>query len=460
MRAFIVNEPRSQALRALNYSPAIERIRQAGSSSARPLRSIVREIGPAYGSVFTRLDCHPDHGVELITQGDMFAAEPSGRVIRLDSMLHPERHLVTRGQVLIAGAGTLGENELYGRSILADSRLAGKYVGPHSMSLHFEDPDDDYSLFTYAWLASPTGIQAIRSTSYGTKILGLRKDALSSLPVPIAPKEIVSKVAGLVRSCSEGREAFLRDLRHARGLVEHLPDVQQAHEMCAERRRHSVMREGPFPSLVAWNAASSGGALEHLRTKWKSRLSDVVEDDGIFNGPRFARVECQPPFGVEFMSQRDAMLIRPAPRQIVHPGFEDRLLFAREGTILVGGHGTLGEGEIFGRAVLVHGRYARAAFTQDLLRVVPKPLKAYALYAYLTTIVGFRLMRTTAVGTKILSMREDMLRALPVPDWPTDLEQQVAGLIRSAFHSRDMAERAECEAIRIIEQEVLPLWLG
>jgi len=460
VRTFVVEAPSVGALRALNYAPAVERIRRAGSSSARPLRELVKAFGPAYGTVFTRLDCHPDHGVELITQGDMFAAEPEGRVIRRDSMLHPERHLVTRGQVLIAGAGTLGENELYGRSILADARLAGKYVGPHSMSLHFEDPDDDFSLFTYAWLASPTGIQALRSTSYGTKILGLRKDLLSTIPVPKAPQHLVRRVAELVRACSSGRELFLRDLRAARRLVQTIPEMQVATEMCTERCRRSVCWEGSFPSLCAWNFASSGGALRHLQDRWRGTLGDLVEADGIYNGPRFARVDCRAPHGVEFMSQRDAMLIRPAPRRIVHPGFADRQLFAQEGTILVGGHGTLGEGEIFGRAVLVHGRYARAAFTQDLLRVVPTKTHAAALYAYLTTAVGFRLLRSTAVGTKILSMREDMLRALPVPNWPTDLEGRVSRLIRSAFTARDKAEQAEAEAIRIIEQEVLPAWLA
>src|SRR5690606_33502686 len=81
MRAFVVDEPRIGALRALNYAPAVERIRRAGSSSARPLSDIVKAFGPAYGTVFTRLDCHSDHGIELLSQSDMFAAEPRGRVI-------------------------------------------------------------------------------------------------------------------------------------------------------------------------------------------------------------------------------------------------------------------------------------------------------------------------------------------------------------------------------------------
>jgi hypothetical protein len=460
MRAFVVEEPRVGALRALNYAPAVERIRRAGSSSARPLREIVKAFGPAYGTAFARLACGLEHGVELLSQSDVFAAEPQGRAIRRDSMPHPERHLVEPGQVLVAGVGTLKETELYGRAILADARLVGKYLSQDAMALVFESPNDDFSLFAYAWLASPTGIQVLRSTSYGTKLLRFRKDLLATIPVPAAPANVVARVAALVRRCSVGRERFLRDLREARAVTEAMPDMQAAMAMCGERRRRSVLWDGPFPSIGAWNFASSGGALRYLRDRWPGTLGEVVEPDGIYNGPRFARVDCQAPHGVEFMSQRDAMLIRPAPRRIVHPGFNDRQLFARPGTILVGGHGTLGEGEIFGRAVLVHGRYARAAFTQDLLRVVPKDGRANSLYAYLTTMVGFRLLRSTAVGTKILSMREDMLRALPVPDWPTDVEERVNRLIASAFHARDEAERAESEAIRIIEQEVLPQWLA
>lgn len=460
MRAFVVEEPSVGALRALNYAPAVERIRRAGSNSARPLHELVKTFGPGWRRAFARLPCDPWHGVDFLSQGDAFAAEPQGRPIRVESMADPGRYRVERGQVLLAGTGTLGANELYGRALLADGRLEGKYLSEDAMALVFEDPEDDFSLFAYAWLASPTGMEVLRSTSYGTKLLRFRKDLLASIPVPVAAAPIVSRVAGLVRRCSMGRETFLRDLRAARAITEALPEMQAATEMCADRRRRSILWDGPFPSLGAWNFASAGEVLRRLRDRWAGTLGEVVEADGIYNGPRFARVECQAPHGVEFMSQRDAMLIRPAPRRIVHPGFEERQLFAREGTILIGGHGTLGEGEIFGRAVLVHGRYSRAAFTQDLLRVVPKDGRANSLYAYLTTMVGFRLLRSTAVGTKILSMREDMLRALPVPDWPGDVEARVAGLIASAFQARDEAEIAETEAIRIIEQEVLPQWLA
>jgi hypothetical protein len=460
VKTFLVPEPRTGALRALNYSPAIERIRRAGSSSARPLREVVKEFGPAYGSVFTRLDCRADHGVELITQGDMFDAEPAGRVIRLDSMQQAGRHLVTRGQVLIAGAGTLGENELYGRSIFADDRLAGKYVGPHSMTLHFEKPEDDFSLFTYAWLACPTGVQAIRSTSYGTKILGIRKDLLSTLPVPDAPNSIVKRVASLVRKCSTGREAYSDAIQAARATILMLPGMQEAHEASVQRKRRSVVSKGPFNSICAWNFAAGGGSVRMLAGQWHGRLSDVLQPDGVFNGPRFARVECSHPHGIDFLSQRDVFLVRAIGRRIAQPDISDRLLFVPREALLVGSHGQMTEGSIFGRVELASFAGWRCGVTQDILRVLVKPEIRELAYAFLSTNVGKWLLKSTAVGTSIPSMRIDLLKQLPFPDPSAKQLETVRHQVKTAEAARIAADEAEEEAIRIIEHEVLPQWLA
>jgi len=460
MKVFMVDEPRVGALRALNYSPAVERIRRAGAASARPLRAIVKAFGPAYGAVFTRLDCHRDHGVELITQGDMFAAEPVGRIIRRDSMSQPERHLVTRGQVLIAAAGTLGENELFGRSILADGRLVGKYVGPHSMSLHFEDPDDDFSLFTYAWLATPTGIRAIRSTSYGTKILGLRKDLLSSIPIPEAPRPLVKRVAGLIRRCTLKREEYAQGIQEARRVFEGVPEIGEALAACSVRSHRSLVWSGSLPSICAWNYAAGGGAVRILRERWGTSLRDVLAPNGVFNGPRFARVDCTPPHGIDFMSQRDIFMIRAVGRRIVQPDVPERLLFVPRDALLVGSHGQMTEGSIFGKVELASYAGWRSGVTQDILRILPRDGYRELAYAFLSTTVGQWLLKSTAVGTSIPSMRMDLLNQLPFPD-PSTIPHNVIRLhVLQAEAARIEADEAEAEAIRIIEQEVLPQWLG
>jgi hypothetical protein len=57
-------------------------------------------------------------------------------------------------------------------------------------------------------------------------------------------------------------------------------------------------------------------------------------------------------------------------------------------------------------------------------------------------------------------MREDMLRDLPVPELSSGMEREVSEAVADAYRARDLAERAEAEAIRIIEEEVLPQWLA
>lgn len=460
MRQAFVASARSAALRALNYSPRVERIRAASKKRSQPLREMLAAMGPAYGTVFTRIDCAPEYGIELLSQSDMFAAEPQGRIIRRDSMAKPERHEIKRAQVLIAGAGTLGETELYGRALIADGRLEGKFVGPDSMTLVFDEPDSDRALFAYAFLASPTGVAAIRSTSYGTKILRFREDLLGSLPVPTADEATMARVATLVRRSMDMREVYLRELRTARAVIESLPEMKEAHGMCAERKARVVSWSGQLRSIMGWTYASHGGALGYLQGRCSRRVGDaLVEERGAYYGLLRQRTPCDPGWGIPFISQRDAHAIRQIPSWIVRTGIPEHALFSPPDSIVMAGRGTLGEGELFARPIFVTRGLSRYAITQDLLRVVPRAGESGRVYAFLSTTVGRRLLRSCAVGTKIMQLRIDLIRELPLPDL-----DPIRGGSLDAAHARsaaayDAAIEAETEAIRIIEEEVLPAWL-
>ncbi|NEZ64673.1 restriction endonuclease subunit S [Leptolyngbyaceae cyanobacterium CCMR0082] len=451
----------SATVRALNYTPEVEAFRKRGDSeNSLTLGELVSGMGESYGKVFVRYDCESGYGEELLTQSDMFASETCGRIIRGAAIPRLEQQRLSRWQVLIAGAGTLGETELYGRSIIVDKRLEGKIIGPHAIRLTFPEPGNDISLYAYAFLCSPTGIRLVRSTSYGTKILSLREDLLRSLPIPLSNKETLKKVAELIRTTVKEREKYLEEIQAARACVEALPEMQDAIAMCQERKGRCVVWDSKLSTMTGWTYASAGKALGYLQKKWKSRLGDVVERDGIYNGPRFARVSCLPPYGVDFLSQRDVFLIRPVPRRIRHPGFVDRLLFCPPGTLLLGGHGTLGEREIFGRVNIADESWIHTAFTQDILRIITSPHFSFLSYSYLSTLVGLRLMRSCAVGTKILSLRSDLIRALPFPEVSKELHQKINDHMQSAIQARLTAANAEKEAVRIIEEEVLPEWLA
>lgn len=460
MQMFCVKNASAAALRALNYSPAVEKLRSVVGSSAVPLHELALAVGRGYATVFARRDCKPSHGVELLSQTDMFAAEPEGRTIRLDSMTHPERHLVSRLQVLVAGAGTLGRYELYGRSIIADDRLAGKYIGQDTLSIEFREPDSDHALFAYAFLASPTGVAAIRSASYGTKILRCRLDILRHMPIPRPDAHTTAKVAGLIRTTVHQRETYLKELRAARKLLVDRPEMQEALATCGERKTRMVAWSGALPSLHARSFAFAGEALQRLRKAWSGCLGDVLETNGAFNGPRFARVSCDPPHGTTFYSQRDPFLIRPVPRRIVVPPVPTRIFEVPPNALLVGSHGQIIEGGIFGRVELASYLEGGAGMSQDVLRLLVKPESRLLAYTFLSTWMGMRLLKSTAVGTSIPSMRLDLLLRLPFPEVEPKVLHLLTERVANAEAARVASIEAENEAIRIVEQEVLPSWLG
>jgi|SRR5208282_4745843 len=456
-QAFSVPAPRHGALRALNYEPTVERVRRPkrGKVTVR-LRELVSDLGSGYATVFARIDCDPTFGVELLSQSDMFAAEPQGRFIRRDSMQHPERHEVHRWHVLIAGAGTLAPTELYGRAIIADGRLVGKSVGQDTLRIVFSRPEDDFSLFTYAYLASPTGLRALRSASYGTKILRIRKDILAELPVPRADDQVVRRVATLIRRCVEQREIYLVELLSARKTLDELPEMREAHAMCAHRKARAVAWSGPLPTLRAWNFASTGEALSLLRRSWSGRLGDCLEPEGLFKGGRLARIPCSSPYGVDLLSQRDVFAIRPVPRRIQRPA--DATLAVTPGMLLLASRGQMNEGALFGCVERAVHMPPEAIVSEDITRLVPRQSILEGLYAFLSTVVGLALVQSTAYGTSIPGMRMDLLAQLPVP--PDSVLRRCARAVEVSTAARLSAADAEIEAIRIVEEEVLPAWLA
>ncbi len=457
----MVSKPRATTLRALNYSPAIEAFLAKAKKRRCELLGVLAPImGRAYGTVFTRQDCERAYGVELLSQSDMFATEPEGRVIRAASMPVPENHRIHRWQILIAGAGTLGETELYGRSVLSDSRLENKYIGPDAVALTFQTPGSDLNLYTFAFLSTKAGMKCVRSTSYGTKILRFRMDLLKGIPVPFKDDATTKRVADLIRDAARQREVSASHVLAARQPIESLPDVVVASDMCLDRRKRSLTWSGELRSLSAWNYASTGGALQHLAQKWKMRISDLADAGNCFYGPRFARISCRSPYGIDFLSQRDVFLVRSTARRILHPGCDDRLLFVPPNALLVAGQGQLEEGNLFGRVEIGQNGARECAVSEAVFRILPLDGTSEYLYAFLSTKLGGALIRGSAVGTSVPKINPDLLSRLPIPEISHELNTVVRNNIRKAIAARKRADESESEAVRILEEEVLPEWLA
>jgi type I restriction enzyme S subunit len=137
----------------------------------------------------------------------------------------------------------------------------------------------------------------------------------------------------------------------------------------------------------------------------------------------------------------------------------DAELFASPGTLAFANAGTLNEGELFGHVMYVSEMFREMAFSELILRLNPSHGSEF-LYAFLSTIVGFRLLRSTTFGSKLLYLRPEFVRELPVPEVDSITAAQIANLVRKAFAAKDEALRLEQEATQVLEEEVLPQWLA
>ena len=153
-------------------------------------------------------------------------------------------------------------------------------------------------------------------------------------------------------------------------------------------------------------------------------------------------------------------MIRPIGRRIARPDVPDRLLFIPRNALVVGSHGQMNEGSIFGRVELASFAGCRSGVTQDILRLLVRDGYLEITYAFLSTAVGQWLLKSTAIGTSIPLMRGDLLERLPFPDPGVVPIADIRRHVLNAEAARLEASDTEAEAIRIIEQEVLPQWLA
>lgn len=201
---FSVNGVNGTSLRALNFSPrAREVLDKMRSVSHRTLGDICKEGSLRTGARFKRVDADPEHGVRLIGQRQAFWVTPQGRWI--NPRQAPSDILQRDETILVAAHGTLGENEVYGRSIL----VTGHWL-THAFSQDFvrvlSGCADLPGAYLFALLRSKLAFRIFRSMSVGGKQQEYHTALLRDFPVPLCTPADRERIAGKVRQAYRERD--------------------------------------------------------------------------------------------------------------------------------------------------------------------------------------------------------------------------------------------------------------
>lgn len=186
---------------AFNHSKRIERIKDLISVPTKPLKDILIGENTFSTGSFPRLEVKEPHGIMLINQSDIFDTIIKGKHISLRNV--NTSNLVKYGEVMVAGVGTLGENETFCRTIFANEDLVGQLVSGEFIRMKTKSNMPSGYLFT--WLSSDYGFRLIRSIQAGTKLCRPIPKLILDLPVPDLSDLDMKEIDGMVREAHTKR---------------------------------------------------------------------------------------------------------------------------------------------------------------------------------------------------------------------------------------------------------------
>ncbi|MFC4493508.1 restriction endonuclease subunit S [Streptomyces ovatisporus] len=192
------------SLRALNFQPrAREILKRLSSVEHVTLGEVCAGGRLRTGKRFRRVEASPEYGVRLIGQRQSFWIRPEGRWISADQA--PDDILQQDETVLVAAHGTLGENEVYGRSVM----VTGSWL-EHAFSQDFVRVVSGDSAFPgaylFAFFRSEAAFRVLRSMSVGGKQQEYHTTLLREIPVPVLTEADRDRITATVRSAYKKRD--------------------------------------------------------------------------------------------------------------------------------------------------------------------------------------------------------------------------------------------------------------
>jgi len=187
-----IKEISSISINAFNNSAKISRLIEKVKETNKTLNlfDVLNHKKLFSTGSFPRKEVISPRSITLINQSDIFNFPIVGK--RISRRNVKADNLVTYGEVIIAGVGTLGENETFCKVLFANEELVGQLISGEFLRMQANETIP--SGYLYMWLSSEYGFRFIRSTHTGTKLCRPIQKLLYDLPVPILSREQMNEI--------------------------------------------------------------------------------------------------------------------------------------------------------------------------------------------------------------------------------------------------------------------------
>lgn len=397
----------------------------------------------------------PEFGVPFITSGNMLQSDLSNVPFlkKKDAKSSRLSYLqLFSGITLISCSGTIG------RMTYVRPDMEGMWSSQDVLKV-VPNTSKIPSGYLYAFLSSKYGVPLVVGGTYGAIIQHIEPEHIANLPVPRFGN-LEQQIHDLVENAANAIANYAKLIAQARqnvlsaiGLEDSTPRIW--FESC---ERLGWPEDGiTSESLRAYNYDPRARAfLDHLSYLPNDPLGKLCEPDYFKGHIVFKRIESDPEHGYRLIGQREAFQMRPEGRWISRKSVAGLGLVVPPKTVLIPSHGTLGESELYCRAAYVTERTSANAFSGDFYRCIPLPgkIRGGFLYAFLSTKIGFRLLRSMSTGGKQQYQHPNMLARLPIPRLAEDEENRIADLVDEAARQYDLGLGWEDQARALVESAI------
>jgi len=399
----------------------------------------------------------PEYGVPFISSGSMLQGDLSNLPLlrREDAESSRLSYLQLRsGMTMITCSGTIG------RMTYVRPEMDGMWSSQDVMKVA-PDPDKVFPGYLYAFLSSRYGVPLVVSGTYGAIIQHIEPEHIADLPVPRFGDALESQIDDLVRSAADDisessrlTQLATQTLLNAIGLHELRDDLWHMDSSALGWEDRSVS----FESLRALNYDPRVARIrEKIESGEYSQLGTLCDPSQFKGKIIFTRIDADPEHGYMLLGQRTAFHLRPEGRWIARKSVAGLGLIVPPGTTLVPSHGTLGEFELYCRALIVTKRTAQYAYSGDFFRCVPLEgaIEPGYLFAFMRSRLAFRMLRSISTGGKQQEQHPAMMYRLPIPRLGGVKEREIAALIDRACELYDRGLQAEDQARAMVEEKIL-----
>lgn len=206
----------STTINAFNHSERIKNTKDKITCLTRPLKDLIINGDVFSTGSFPDTEVKEDKGIMLINQSDIFDTIIRGKHISKRNV--KLSNLVEYGEVLIAGVGTLGENETFCRCIYANEDLVNQLVSGEFIRM--KTIEEIPSGYLYTWLSSDYGFRFIRNLQTGTKLCRPIPRLLLEIPVPIIESNKMKEIHDIVTDAHTKRYKANCLVKQAIGMIE------------------------------------------------------------------------------------------------------------------------------------------------------------------------------------------------------------------------------------------------